>query len=126
MPATRWQKGMPSFEEMHHSWRIFRRQTDFKGTERTTRRPKTGNTGRGQNACGSRISSGASLGRTRHALDHFAVLAKVEGIPKGLSRYKISDISLALFSRKADLLGQMMLAFIQKCHGALLEQEQTR
>jgi len=44
-------------------------------------------------------------------------------ILKGLSMYKISDISSALFSRKADLLGQMMLAFIQKCHGGLLEQE---
>lgn len=44
-------------------------------------------------------------------------------ILKGLSMYKISDISSALFNRKADLLGQMMLAFIQKCHGALLEQE---
>jgi hypothetical protein len=44
-------------------------------------------------------------------------------ILKGLSMYKISDISSALFTRKADLLGQMMLAFIQKCHGALLEQE---
>ena len=48
----------------------------------------------------------------------------LEGILKGLSMYKISDISSALFSRKADLLGQMMLAFIEKCHGALLEQEQ--
>jgi hypothetical protein len=44
-------------------------------------------------------------------------------ILKGLSMYTISDISSALFNRKADLLGQMMLAFIQKCHGALLEQE---
>lgn len=44
-------------------------------------------------------------------------------ILKGLSMYKISDISSALFNRKGDLLGQMMLAFIQKCHGALLEQE---
>lgn len=43
---------------------------------------------------------------------------------KGLSMYTISDISSALFSRKADILGQMILAFIQKRHRALLEQEQ--
>jgi hypothetical protein len=48
---------------------------------------------------------------------------KLGEILKGLSMYKISDISSALFSRKADLLGEMLLAFIQKCHGALLEQE---
>lgn len=54
-----------------------------------------------------------------------AVLSKeLEGILKGLSMYKISDISSALFSRKADILGQMLLALIHKCHGALLEQEQ--
>lgn len=44
-------------------------------------------------------------------------------ILKGLSMYKISDISSALFSCKADLFGQMMSAFIQKCHVGLLEQE---
>jgi hypothetical protein len=53
-----------------------------------------------------------------------AVLSNMLGdILKGLSMYKISDISSALFSRKGDLFGQMMLAFIQKCHGALIEQE---
>jgi hypothetical protein len=49
----------------------------------------------------------------------------LEEIFKGLTMYKISDISSALFSRKADLLGQMMSAFIQKCHSELLRQEQS-
>jgi hypothetical protein len=49
---------------------------------------------------------------------------QLEEILKGLSMYKILDISSAIFSRKADILGQMLLALIQKCHGTLLEQEQ--
>ena len=48
----------------------------------------------------------------------------LQEIMKGLSMYKILDISSALFGRKDDILGQMMLAFIEKCHGALLDQEQ--
>ena len=36
---------------------------------------------------------------------------------------KLSDITSALFSRKADILGQMVLAFIRKRHKDLLEQE---
>lgn len=54
-----------------------------------------------------------------------ALLSKqLEEILKGLSMYKILDISSAIFSRKAEILGQMLLALIQKCHGTLLEQEQ--
>ena len=36
---------------------------------------------------------------------------------------KLSDITTTVFSHKADILGQMVLAFIRKRHGALLEQE---
>jgi len=37
---------------------------------------------------------------------------------------KLSDITSTIFHHKADILGQMVLAFIRKRHGALLEQEQ--
>jgi hypothetical protein len=38
---------------------------------------------------------------------------QLEEILKGLSMYKILDISSAIFSRKADILGQMLLALIR-------------
>lgn len=37
---------------------------------------------------------------------------------------KLSDITSKLFNHKAEILGQMVLAFIHKRHGSLLEQQQ--
>jgi hypothetical protein len=37
---------------------------------------------------------------------------------------KLSDITSTIFNHRAEILGQMVLAFIRKRHGALLEQEQ--
>jgi Uncharacterised protein family (UPF0236) len=48
----------------------------------------------------------------------------LEELLEGFSMDKLSDITSTLFSHKADLLGQMVLTFIRKRHGALLEQEQ--
>jgi hypothetical protein len=48
----------------------------------------------------------------------------LEDILGGLSMDKLSDITSTLFGRKGDLLGQMVLAFIRRRHGALLDQEQ--
>jgi Uncharacterised protein family (UPF0236) len=48
----------------------------------------------------------------------------LEELVEGFSMNKLSEITSTLFSRKADLLGQMVLTFIRKRHGALLEQEQ--
>lgn len=47
----------------------------------------------------------------------------LEELLKGLCVEKLSDITSTLFRHKADILGQMVLTFIRKRHGALLEQE---
>jgi len=48
----------------------------------------------------------------------------LENLLNGFCMDKLSDITSALFSHKAEILGQMVLAFIGKCHKDLLEQEQ--
>ena len=47
----------------------------------------------------------------------------LEELLKALCMDKLSDITSALFNHKADILGQMVLAFIGRRHGELLEQE---
>ena len=48
----------------------------------------------------------------------------LEELLNRFSMDKLSDITSTIFNHKADILGQMVLAFIRKRHGALLEQEQ--
>jgi len=48
----------------------------------------------------------------------------LESLLAGFCMDKLSDITSTLFRHKGDILGQMVLVFIRKRHGALLEQEQ--
>jgi hypothetical protein len=47
----------------------------------------------------------------------------LEELLEGFSMDKLPEITSTLFSRKADLFGQTVLAFIRKRHGPLLDQE---
>jgi hypothetical protein len=71
--------------------------------------------------CGNGVSCNDSVDWKANFLAFVSL--RLEELLNGFWMDKLSDITSALFSHKADILGQMILSFIRKRHGALLDQE---